>query len=74
MKKFSHTYFSGMFKGFPYIDGAPSRRRHSKSPTKDQSQNNLPSDSNNFSVYVDKSTQTQDSKSSSNNKDACTIL
>jgi hypothetical protein len=38
---------SGKFKGFPYIDGAP--RKRSESPTKLN---------NNFSLLVDKSTQT----------------
>jgi hypothetical protein len=52
------------FKGFPYIDGAPNKRR-SSSPLK--------GDPNNFSVLVDKSTQTAvDDKHKS--KDACVIL
>merc|ERR1712025_729410 len=40
---------SGKFKGFPYIDGAP--RKRSESPSSKQN-------GNNFSLLVDKSTQT----------------
>ena len=63
---------SGKFKGFPYIDGAPPSRRRSKSPTKDPNSQKSVDSSNNFTVSVDKSTQTQDEKQKS--KDACTIL
>ena len=70
---------SGKFKGFPYIDGAPpnnhhkTTRRSSKSPTKDPNSQNKDDASNNFSVLVDKSTQTQDDKTKSS-KDNCAIL
>ena len=62
----------GKYKGFPYIDGAHPPRRRSKSPTKDPNSQKTTLDSNNFSVLVDKSTQTLDEKQKS--KDACTIL
>ena len=47
---------SGKFKGFPYIDGAP--RKRSESPSNTQN--------NNFSLLVDKSSQTDGDASALN--------
>ena len=47
---------SGKFKGFPYIDGAP--RKRSESPSNKQN--------NNFSLLVDKSSQTDGDASAMN--------
>lgn len=57
---------SGKFKGFPYIDGAPRKRSSEGSPMKQNETD--------FSLLVDKSTQTQLEQEKRKSKDACAIL
>ena len=77
---------SGKFKGFPYIDGAPRKQQSvscgsngnaaaaaSNGSHKDTTV--LSTQNNNFSLLVDKSTQTQElEKRSKMAKEACAIL
>lgn len=71
---------SGKFKGFPYIDGAP-REKRSSSPSSSKQLLETQQQNNNFSLLVDKSTQTPgDTVHTSSElekrraKDACAIL
>merc|ERR1711953_40018 len=57
------------FKGFPYIDGAPSRKKPQKMEVTEAAKA-----SNNFSLLVDKSTQTPEEKLQRKAKEACAIL
>ena len=57
------------FKGFPYIDGAPSRKQPQKMEVTEAAKA-----SNNFSLLVDKSTQTPEEKLQRKAKEACAIL
>ena len=57
------------YKGFPYIDGAPSRKQPQKMEVQEAAKA-----SNNFSLLVDKSTQTPEEKLQRKAKEACAIL
>ena len=71
---------SGNFKGFPYIDGAPSRpKKPQMSDAAVSEVVNVEADAkeksdNNFALLVDKSTQTPEEKLQRKAKDACAIL
>ena len=67
---------SGKFKGFPYIDGAPRKPSVSNGANGSHKDTStvLSTQNNNFSLLVDKSTQTQELEKRKLAKEACAIL